>query len=101
MNPPDEEDLADFMGLPDPDLRCQLSIDAAIRYVEKRRHRADPAQLWLDADVNLGALQYGALLYLTKSAPGGLPEYDEFQPTYGAAMAGIHRLIGGPDPAVS
>lgn len=101
MNPPDAQDLADYLGIGVADQRCQDSIGAAIQFAQDRRFRTDPVRLWERPDVNLGALQYGALLYQTKAAPTGLPEYDELQATYGASMAGIYRLIGGPDPAAA
>lgn len=100
MNPPDADDLANYLGLPEADELCELSAEAAVQYAEDRRFRTDPVLLWVRADVNLGALQYAALLYQTKAAPTGLPEYDEIQSTYGASMTGINRLIGGPDPAI-
>ena len=95
MNPPDAQDLATYLGLPTADDLCEQSVEAAVLFVEKVRLKIDPVLLWVQPDVNLGALQYAALLYQTKAAPTGLPEYDEIQSTYGASMAGIYRLIGG------
>lgn len=100
MSPPDAHDLAAYLGLAEPDQRCKDSIAAAVQWVQNRRFRTDWLTLWNQPDVNLGALQYGALLYQVKSTPVGLPEYDDLASTYGTSMAGIHRLVGGPDPAV-
>ena len=100
MNPPDAQDLADYLGVTlDP--LCEQSAAAAVKYTENRRTATDPVLLWIDPDVNLGTLQHAALLYQTKAAPTGLPDYDDIQSTYGASMAGIHRLLGGPDPVVA
>ena len=101
MNPPDADALAARLGLGAADDECQLCIEAAVQYTENRRSLTDPVLLWRDPDVNLGTLQHGALLYQSKSAPVGLPEYDELATSYGVSMTGIHRLIGGPDLVVA
>lgn len=101
MSPPTAQDLTDYLGLPAVDQRCEDAVAAAVQWVTNRRFRTDWLALWNSPDVNLGALQYAALLYQVKSAPAGLPEYDDLSSMYASSMAGIHRLVGGPDPAVA
>lgn len=95
------QELADYLDLPVVDVRCELAAAAAVRWVENRRCKTEPAVLWMEPDVRLGALQFAALEYQKKAAPQGFPEYEDFQTSaYGSAMAGIYRLVG-LDPVVA
>jgi hypothetical protein len=89
--------VADYLGVPTTDGRMEACVLAAQAWVEKRRCKTDPVELWADASVVLGAVMYASLLYQQRSQPQGFPGMDAlgtFPEDTGAAMSQIFRLVG-------
>lgn len=94
----DPQAVADYLDLPVVDARLQQCSEAASMWVMKRRHSTPAPELWADGDVVLGTIMYASLLYQAKASPQGFAEYEDISAQFGAAMAGIYRLVGGVDP---
>jgi hypothetical protein len=101
MAAPTADDVAAHLGLV-ADTRMTQCVDAGNAWVERQRSLTPPGLLWSQPDVFLGAVLYGALLYLARVTPQGMAGYAELG-TYNAdtweALQRVRDLVS-EDPVV-
>jgi hypothetical protein len=88
--------IGEYLGVP-VDERMELCAQAARVWVENRRCNTPPEQLWQSADVVLGGILYGALLYQSRATPLGISGYEEanlYNPASPDALYRARDLVG-------
>lgn len=98
----DPADLAEYLGVAQ-DARVDRAADAATAWVEGRRSNTDPVALWAAADVQLGGILYGALLYQARVTPAGLPGYSDDPGVFSQTTEALFRArdLVGSDPVIA
>ena len=102
---PTATDVAGYLGIPynASDTRLTEATEGANAWVLSRRSLSQPSALWDNADVRLGAIMYGGLLYQQRSNATGLAGTDElgsYSEDVGVLMVQIYRLVG-TDPVIA